>query len=124
MWFSHLQKKVKHLEIFSAFLSLFELTAKAKNPTNNEMFADCDRQWEWMQDMQDGPKEKKKGKSVKKKKLLKEDAACYILITCGQPGADGKLSVEMTYEGDPSLASYLLESAQGFIDQEEEGFSH
>lgn len=53
---------------------------------------------------------------------LKEDHACYVLITCGKPAADGKMSVEMTYEGDPTLASYLLENAQGFIDPEEGAF--
>jgi len=74
--------------------------------------------------MEDGSNGKKKGRSVKKKKILKEDAACYILITCGQPTVDGKISVEMTYEGDPVLASYLLESAQGFINPEEDGFSN
>ena len=31
--------------------------------------------------------------------LLKENA-CYVLITCGQPSEDGKMQVEMTYEGD------------------------
>lgn len=70
--------------------------------------------------MQEGSKQKNKGMLVKKKKAIKEDQACYILITCGKPSKDGKLSVEMTYEGDPMLASYLLESAQGFIDKDEE----
>ncbi|MCH9625184.1 MAG: hypothetical protein S4CHLAM123_03540 [Chlamydiales bacterium] len=60
----------------------------------------------------------------KKSVSLTEDTACYILITCGQPSPDGKMSVEMTYEGDPMLASYLLENAQGFIDQDEESISH
>jgi len=64
----------------------------------------------------------KKGKRVKKK-VQKEDQACYILITCGQPSKDGKLAVEMTYEGDPALASYLLKSAQGFIEQDEDTLS-
>ena len=75
--------------------------------------------------MQEGSK-KKKGTRVKKSKIvnLKEDQACYILITCGKPAADGKMSVEMTYEGDPTLASYLLENAQGFIDQDEERISN
>ncbi len=48
---------------------------------------------------------------------LAEKSACYILITCGQPSEDGKMEVEMTYEGDASLAAYLIESAQGFLDQ-------
>ena len=74
--------------------------------------------------MQEGSK-KKKGRRVKTKIVnLKEDQVCYVLITCGQPSADGKMSVEMTYEGDPTLASYLLENAQGFIDQDEERFSN
>ena len=30
------------------------------------------------------------------------------------------MAVEMTYEGDPTLASYLLENAQGFMDRDEE----
>lgn len=55
--------------------------------------------------------------------LLKEDQACCILITCGKPSADGKMPVEMTYEGDPLLASYLLENAQQFIDQDDDEIS-
>lgn len=54
---------------------------------------------------------------------LSEEQACYILITCNKPNVDGKMHVEMTYEGDPGLASYLLENAQGFFDQEEESLS-
>lgn len=60
------------------------------------------------------------GKQVSKQTMLKEDQACCIMITCGQPSADGKMSIEMTYEGDPILASYLLENAQGFIEHGEE----
>ena len=67
-----------------------------------------------------GSEKKKKGTRVEKKKLLKDDQSCYILITCGKPSADGKLPVEMTYEGDPTLAAYLLESAQGFINPNED----
>jgi hypothetical protein len=73
-------------------------------------------------EMREGSK-KKRGRAVKKKIVnLKEDHACYVLITCGKPSADGKMNVEMTYEGDPILASYLLENAQGFINPEEEAF--
>jgi hypothetical protein len=50
------------------------------------------------------------------RKELAEKNACYVLITCGEPSEDGKMEVEMTYEGDASLAAYLIESAQGFIE--------
>lgn len=56
------------------------------------------------------------------KKIQKKDETCYVLIRCGKPSADGKISVEMTYEGDPTLASFLLQSAQGFIDHGDENF--
>lgn len=49
---------------------------------------------------------------------LEDDGACYVLITCGAPSKDGKMQVEMTYQGDPVLAAYLVESAQQFIDIE------
>ncbi|MBS0650930.1 MAG: hypothetical protein JSR93_07210, partial [Verrucomicrobia bacterium] len=44
---------------------------------------------------------------------------CYVLITCGEPAEDGKMQVEMTYEGDRSLAAFLIESAQDIIDHQE-----
>ncbi len=47
--------------------------------------------------------------------LIREKNACYVLITCGEPEEDGKMHVEMTYEGDACLAAYLIESAQDFI---------
>ncbi len=49
------------------------------------------------------------------RKKLHQDDACYVLITCKMPSADGKMQVEMTYEGDECLAAYLIESAQEFI---------
>lgn len=51
-------------------------------------------------------------------KLFEKKHAAYVLITCAEPNRDGKMQVEMTYEGDPSLASYLIENAQQFIDQD------
>ncbi|MCP5509098.1 MAG: hypothetical protein H7A39_01620 [Chlamydiales bacterium] len=44
--------------------------------------------------------------------------AGYVLITCCQPDAKGEMQVEMTYEGDKVLASYLLESAKSVFDEE------
>jgi hypothetical protein len=47
---------------------------------------------------------------------LAEQNACYVLITCAAP-KDGKMEVAMIYEGcDESLAAYLIESAQSFIE--------
>jgi hypothetical protein len=51
---------------------------------------------------------------------LDKNPSCYVLITCGQPSEDGQMQVEMTYQGDATLASYLLQGAQVFIDQEED----
>ncbi len=51
-------------------------------------------------------------------KELAEQNACYVLITCGEPSIDGKMEVEMTYQGDASLAAYLIESAQGIMDHQ------
>ncbi len=55
------------------------------------------------------------------KKLLAKDYAGFVLITCKTPSAKGQMEVEMSYEGDPVLASYLLEGAQGYLDEEESG---
>jgi hypothetical protein len=51
-------------------------------------------------------------------KMLGEENAAYVLITCGKPTSDGKMQVEMSYEGDATLAAYLLESAQDVIDED------
>lgn len=50
------------------------------------------------------------------RKSLSENNACYVLITCGAPSDDGKMDVQMSYEGDETLASYLLENAQQVFD--------
>jgi hypothetical protein len=54
------------------------------------------------------------------RQALAEKNVCYVLITCGEPTEDGKMEVEMTFEGDASLAAYLLESAQGLIENQTE----
>ncbi|NGX61466.1 MAG: hypothetical protein K940chlam9_00952 [Chlamydiae bacterium] len=74
--------------------------------------------------MGEGAKHGKSGRRVKVQKIRNEEGGCYIVISCGKPAADGKMQVEMSYEGDPTLASYLLENAQGFIDFEADGFSN
>ena len=45
------------------------------------------------------------------KKDLGESYACFVLITCTQPSGEGKMEVEMDYEGDETLAAFLVENA-------------
>lgn len=63
----------------------------------------------------------KKGLSRKElrglvKKKEKNKTICYVLLTCSEPNAEGNMEVEMFYEGEKSLASYLIKSADGMID--------
>ena len=53
------------------------------------------------------------------KKPTTKNHACYLLITCAEPSADGNMKVEMTYKGDTALASYLLQGAQTLMDEQE-----
>jgi hypothetical protein len=50
------------------------------------------------------------------KKALEQKCACYVLITCTEPGTDGKMEVELNYEGDESLAAFLIENAGQVFD--------
>ena len=52
------------------------------------------------------------------KERLAKNHTCYVLITCDEPADDGQLQVEMTYEGDPTLAAYLLQGAQSYMDEQ------
>lgn len=61
-------------------------------------------------------KSKMKSDIEKAKRILKEHYACYVLITCSDPSLDGSMDVEMNYEGDEILASYLVESAKNVFD--------
>lgn len=46
------------------------------------------------------------------KDYLAENNLCYVLLTCSRPSQEGEMEVEMFYEGEDHLASYLIESAQ------------
>jgi hypothetical protein len=50
------------------------------------------------------------------KKALGDKCACYVLITCSEPNADGKMEVELNYDGDESLAAFLVENASQVFD--------
>jgi hypothetical protein len=52
------------------------------------------------------------------KRQLSKNPSCYVLITCYEmPAKDGKMQVEMSYNGDVVLASYLLQGAQNVMDE-------
>ncbi len=53
------------------------------------------------------------------RKKLAKDGACYVLITCEKPALDGTMQVQMSYEGDTTLVSYLLQGAQDYLDEQE-----
>lgn len=74
-------------------------------------------------DMDEIADQKKKLSSEDLRQILAESHACYVLITCGEPTEDGKMQVEMTYDGDPSLAAYLIESAHSLIENQNEPLS-
>jgi len=42
----------------------------------------------------------------------------YVLITCGNPSKDGEMQVQMTYGGSSSLAHYLINGAQIYLEEE------
>ncbi len=52
------------------------------------------------------------------RKALQDKCACYVLITCTTPGADGKMDVQMNYEGDESLAAFLVDNAGQVFEQQ------
>lgn len=53
------------------------------------------------------------------RQLLGKEYEGYVLVTCKKPSTDRQMQVEMTYEGDPVLAAYLLEGAQEYLSEEE-----
>ena len=53
------------------------------------------------------------------RKLLEKDFEGYVLVTCRPAESDGKMQVEMSYDGDPVLAAYLMEGAQEYLDEED-----
>ncbi len=61
-------------------------------------------------------KEEKDSSLESLKKLLSGNLAAYVLITCSEPSKEGNMDVKMSYEGDESLAAYLLESARHAMD--------
>jgi hypothetical protein len=52
------------------------------------------------------------------KNSLNEKNACYVLLTCSHPTKDGNMMVEVAYEGDECIASYLVDNAQHILDEQ------
>ncbi|MGB7128686.1 MAG: hypothetical protein WBD50_06330 [Candidatus Rhabdochlamydia sp.] len=50
----------------------------------------------------------------------KENNGLFIMITCAAPSEDGKMQVEMTYEGDPFVLLYILKKAQEQFEQNDD----
>ena len=50
--------------------------------------------------------------------LLAKDHVGYVLVTCRKTDQAGKLEVEVSYEGEPELACYLVDGAQGYFENE------
>lgn len=44
--------------------------------------------------------------------------ACTILITCEKAAHNGKMQVEMSFDGDSDLAALLIDNAQTYLEQE------
>jgi len=53
------------------------------------------------------------------RKLLEKDFEGYVLVTCRPASNDGKMQIEMSYDGDPVLAAYLMEGAQEYLQEED-----
>lgn len=51
--------------------------------------------------------------------MLSEKYEAFVLVTCSSENAKGEMQVELKYEGDEDLISYLLEGAsQVFLEKE------
>jgi hypothetical protein len=51
-------------------------------------------------------------------KTLGETHACYVLITCSEPSREGKMDVELHFDGDETLAAFLIENAGQVFDEQ------
>ncbi len=58
---------------------------------------------------------------TKIKELLVHERLDYVLVTCRKvpekSSENQKMEVELSFEGDPALASYLVHGAQEYFDE-------
>lgn len=50
------------------------------------------------------------------------DLSCYVTISCGKPSLEGNMEVQMSYEGDPILVRYLLETGLQSLEDSDVSF--
>ena len=50
------------------------------------------------------------------KKALGPQYKYFILLACSEPDEEGKMDVEMNYEGDENLVAFLLDNASQMFD--------
>lgn len=55
------------------------------------------------------------GNISKLKEALSSEDLSFVLITCSKPSKEGKMNVEMDYEGDRDLIAYLMKSAENYF---------
>lgn len=51
------------------------------------------------------------------KKNLGAKWSCCVLITCTQPEKNGNMEVEMNFDGDETLAAFLVENASQVFEE-------
>ncbi len=49
-------------------------------------------------------------------KVFRRKVIAYVMISCGEVNSKGEMEVEMTYEGDKYLVSYMLENARELME--------
>lgn len=52
------------------------------------------------------------------KNMMTDDHLSYVLVTCRKSNSKDQLEVQMTFDGDPVLASYLVKGAQDQFEQD------
>lgn len=51
-------------------------------------------------------------------KQLENAYPCFVLVVCDDPDKTGNMQVKMDYQGDPVLASLLLQGASDNLDED------
>lgn len=55
------------------------------------------------------------GNISKLKEALAREDLSFVLITCTKPSEEGKMDVQMDYEGDRDLIAFLMKNAENYF---------